>query len=686
MTHTDEFDADFEWMEVVPTVDEVDEATFDVAAYAGAIRVDVEVLRENGVSSSPSHPGGPAVRIEYLGETGKPVAVRFRFGMDGAAQWRWGKDSKSTLYGRQWLPEARERGYVFVCDRESDAHVLWSLDEPAVSRPEGEEWQSSWSEHLEGVAEMRLISASPESEEETASWLRDTQKGDQVKLFPIWGDGVGLLEQHQQAPDRTRELLSGTATLAVSLAEWDGVRRDEKAAQEWQKCSELASDPHILDRLVAELCENGVVGEESTIKLLYLATTTRILPEPVSVAVKGPSSGGKSYLVKQVLAYFPPEAYYALTAMSERALVYFREPLQHRMLVIYEAAGLQGDIGAYLLRSLLSEHRIRYVTVAKTHDVVEGLVIEREGPTGLLLTTTEVALNPENETRLLSVTVTDTPEQTRQVLQAQAAGASSVPPTEDWIALQRWLALRECDVIVPFARALARMTEPGGVRLRRDFPKVLGLIRVHALIHQENRERQGNAVVASLEDYEAIYLLVEPLVTAGVQRSVPARVREVVEAVVELSRESGADAWGPDGVSVRQLADRLGVDDSTITRRLREAFKGRYVDNSEARRGHPFRLVPGESLPEEGGILPSPEALQRCIDADAQEGDAIPPGDVADAERELEAEVGSDDSYQDDTDDDWDLPEEDDRLWSRERGAGESLLFPCIGASGRSVL
>ena len=81
----------------------------------------------------------------------------------------------------------------------------------------------------------------------------------------------------------------------------------------------------------------------------------------------------------------------------------------HRIIVLYEAAGLTGDFGTYLVRSLLSEGRICYETVEKTKDGLKARRIEREGPTGLITTTTAVGLHPENETRLLSVNVTDTP-------------------------------------------------------------------------------------------------------------------------------------------------------------------------------------------------------------------------------------------------------------------------------------
>ena len=68
------------------------------------------------------------------------------------------------------------------------------------------------------------------------------------------------------------------------------------------------------------------------------------------------------------------------------------------MIVIYEATALQGDFLSYLLRSLLSEGRIAYETVEKTSEGMHVRRIEREGPTGLLCTTTAISLHPENET------------------------------------------------------------------------------------------------------------------------------------------------------------------------------------------------------------------------------------------------------------------------------------------------
>ena len=251
--------------------------------------------------------------------------------------------------------------------------------------------------------------------------------------------------------------------------------------------------------------------------------TSRLLERPVSIALKGPSSGGKSHVVERVLSFVPESAYYALTAMSERTLAYSEEPIKHRFLVIYEAAGMSGEFATYLMRSLLSEGRVRYETVEKTSEGMKPRLIEREGPTGLIVTTTAVKLHPENETRLLSLTVTDTQDQTRAVMAALAEEAGEAGPNfEPWHALQVWLEGAEHRVSIPYAKILADLIPPVAVRLRRDFGALLNLIRAHALLHQATRERDAEGrIVATIEDYAAVRELVVDLVSRAWRRPCP---------------------------------------------------------------------------------------------------------------------------------------------------------------------
>ena len=376
----------------------------------------------------------------------------------------------------------------------------------------------------------------------------------------------------------------------------------------------LAGAPRILDHVSGVLEEAGVVGEERAKKLLYLIVTSRFLERPVSAVVKGPSAAGKSFLVEQVLRLFPPDAYHQLTAMSEKALAYSQVSLRHRILVLFEAAGLRGEFASYLVRSLLSEGHVRYETVERTSKGLQPRLIEREGPTGLITTTTAVRLHPENETRMLSLTVADTPAQTAAVMRALAAAPHEVDlaPFND---LQRWLSSEGQPVLVPYAGALAALIPPVAVRLRRDFRTLLALIETHALLHQATRPRTPSegAVLASLEDYEAVHELVADLVAEGVSASVPTTMRETVEALAALA--PAADQGG----SVASLARQLGLDESSAYRRARAAIERGYVRNLEDRPRRTARLVLGEPLPQELTILPATECLQDCIVAGTKE-------------------------------------------------------------------
>jgi hypothetical protein len=170
-------------------------------------------------------------------------------------------------------------------------------------------------------------------------------------------------------------------------------------------------------------------------------------------------------------------------------------------------------------------------------------MIERVGPTGLIVTTTAARLHSENETRLISVTISDTREQTAAVLKAQAArrekesgGLGDRNDLAPWRALQVYLASGTAKVTIPFAEALADLVRPVAVRLRRDFPTMLTLIEAHALLHQASRDvTLHGAVIATLDDYRAVRELIAELIADGVGATVSKTVCETVETVRKLT-------------------------------------------------------------------------------------------------------------------------------------------------------
>jgi hypothetical protein len=373
---------------------------------------------------------------------------------------------------------------------------------------------------------------------------------------------------------------------------------------------DLIDCPDILSRFAAEVKSAGLVGEINNAKILYLALTSRLFERPVSIAIKGVSAGGKSFTVEQVLNFFPPDAYFVRTGMSERAIIYSTEDYRYRFIIIFEAAGMNSDLMSYLIRTLLSEGRVVYEVVEKTKAGLQPRRIEKEGPTGLITTTTAPKLHPENETRLLSLGVIDTPDQTRAVMQALAADdAAKVNPVNyaPWHALQAWLAAGERQVTIPFAAALAERVPPVAVRLRRDFQLLLTLIRAHALLHRGTRDSDNhNRIIATLADYKAVRDLVAKLFSEGVEATVPKTMRETVAAV-------GACVGGGVGeVSLTVLAQKMKLDKNSVHHRVRKAIERGYLVNREEKRGMPARIAIADPLPDEIEILPTVEAMGDC--------------------------------------------------------------------------
>jgi hypothetical protein len=230
----------------------------------------------------------------------------------------------------------------------------------------------------------------------------------------------------------------------------------------------------------------------------------------------------------------------------------------------------------------------------------------------LLTSTTAVSLEPQLEMRVWSVTVPDTPAQTETILaflavQAEAGldedAADGAVDLTVWRAFQLWLAGAEHRVVIPYATILAQDIPPLAVRLRRDFKRLLNLIRAHALLHQVNRRRDPKGrILATIHDYAVVRRLVLDWMAEGLEASVPKALRDTVEAV-EQHCETAPSA------SVTALAERLKLDVSTVSRRVQVALHRGYLENLETPPGRSSQLVPGQPLPSERPLLPKPKRV-----------------------------------------------------------------------------
>jgi hypothetical protein len=593
-----------------------------LAEFAEAKRLPLEFLLANGLREI-SYQRAPAISIPYFSHDGSDPAIRFRIALDGPDRFRWRNGSRARLYGLHRLAAAHKVRRVMLVEGESDCLTLWLNDFPALGLPGAGNWNEARDAPLLAELDTVFIVVEPDrGGEAVMKWLRRSSIALRARLVRIKGakDPSALYIAYPNAFAAAFQRALDEAEPFHTIADREA---ETAAAQSAEAAGDLIHEPAILRRFAGELSRAGLVGEDRNAKILYLALTTRLFDRPVSVAVKGPSSGGKSYTVEIVLKFFLATAYWERTAMSDRALVYSDEDFRYRHLVVYEATGMTSDIVRYLIRSLLSEGRIRYEVVEKTRDGLKPRLIEKEGPTGLIVTTTATKLHPENETRLLSVTVRDTTEQTKAILRALARRNENEPAVQfdRWRAFQTSLETGERRVVVPFADRLADLVPPIAVRLRRDFRLLLTLIEAHALLHREQRDRDDQGrIVATVGDYAVVRELVADLFAEGVDATVKPETRETVAAVVALKQ-----ALAKDEVSQAEIAKKLKLDKGAASRRVADAELRGYLTNAETRKGKPARISLGDPLPAEIEILPHPDRLRdRCTVAASMEGIPTP--------------------------------------------------------------
>lgn len=418
------------------------------------------------------------------------------------------------------------------------------------------------------------------------------------------------MNKNEQLTQSDPEQMAGTTSEKNESADMapEGAETPSREAL-LERCGDLAASNNILDQVAADVRASGFAGETSSVLATFLAVVSRLLDRPVSMAVRGPSSAGKSYTIKAALKFHPPEAYFEMTAMSPKALAYIDENLSHRMIVIYEGAGISGEFTSYAVRSLLSEGNLKYLyTDFEGGRKARWQIID--GPTGLL-TSTAGTIDPELATRLLSVNIADNAELTSEIVHAQARLAAGDGPLIDYERyhdLLRLIALDAPQVVVPYATRLAEGVNFDAVRIRRDFPSVIGLVRAHALLHRETRTQDDrNRLLASPADYEAVHRLIATMVAEGAEQAVSPEVRQTVKAVQKLYYTRGA---ADEPVTIGDLRTKLGLTRTAINRRVNRALGLGYLsDLSGGSRGKKKLLTPGDPMPEDAGVLPDPSVL-----------------------------------------------------------------------------
>lgn len=313
--------------------------------------------------------------------------------------------------------------------------------------------------------------------------------------------------------------------------------RELEAMSERGEAEDLLRDPGLMNRVVADCCEVGVVGEQELACTLFLVYTSRLLRKPLAAIVQGSSSSGKSWVVDGVARLFPKESLLLASDLTQNALYYFEEgALMHRVVIAGERPREQDDASAErtrALREMISTGRLRKCLPEKGSDGrLVTKVIDQPGPIAYVESTTISELFEEDANRALLLSTDSGEEQTRRILRAAGAAATGTGTVDVQHivdvhhALQR--LLRRVRVTIPYADRFAEAVPADCPEARRAIHHAFGLIRSSAVFHQRQRpgftDTHGCVIEATGTDYAIAYRLLRAPLGRSLGRQLPEHV------------------------------------------------------------------------------------------------------------------------------------------------------------------
>jgi DNA primase len=375
-------------------------------------------------------------------------------------------------------------------------------------------------------------------------------------------------------------------------------------SQEREAALDYLRSPTLCERIVEDFRKCGLVGERATVLVAYLAAVSRKLEEPLCLLIVARSGAGKSALQDALCALVPADEVVRVTRVTGQALFY-KDPysLQRKVLAIAEEEGAQQAV--YSLRTLASDQHLS-IAATRTDPQTGKLHTEHYevyGPVVIVITTTAAdAFDEETRSRFVQLTMDESEDQTRQVLEQQRRrytleGVLERVASEQVRKLHHNVQklLRPLEVVNPYVEQLTYPTD----RLihRREQKKYLALINSIALLNQHQRRVRRAAresieveyVEVEIEDIALANELAQAVLARSLDELAPP-VRGMYEAIREVCEaEAKARACGPSDVrlSRREIRELTGWSDWQVRTYCEQLVELEYLHATISGNGKP---------------------------------------------------------------------------------------------------
>lgn len=280
-----------------------------------------------------------------------------------------------------------------------------------------------------------------------------------------------------------------------------------KEKEQEEKHLTILNDHNLFENIVQEF-NKEIEGEEQSKKAIFLSLCSVWVEDvevPLNTLVSSESSTGKSFICKKITKIFPEELVEYRSKITPEAFSYWHSNEKDwtwNGKICYLEDISQALLDSPTFKVMCSEGSI--ATIVKNQKAID---LHIEGKPVILVTTARTNPNTEVITRFQIISLDESKEQTKNIVFRIAKNNETINKEKyDPKIINALSFLKRKKVFVPFSQKIAEALNKGynfdDLRLRRDFSRLLTLIKSSAVLYQFQRKKVDVGMIEATEqDY-----------------------------------------------------------------------------------------------------------------------------------------------------------------------------------------
>jgi DNA primase len=339
------------------------------------------------------------------------------------------------------------------------------------------------------------------------------------------------------------------AQLAQVKTPYQSQRKNHVITAEKQNdCVQFLKGKNFMKGIDELIQQAGVVGEESTRRLLFVIASTYKMSTPLHALVQGTSGSGKSHLINTIGDCFPPEDVISMTRVTSKSFYHYtKDELVDKLILIQDYDGLDEE-AQFAFRELQSAGNISSSTTYKDrYGNLMSAVKTVRSHFASLLATTKAEVYYDNMSRSMISGVDESDEQTKRIITHQNRKLAGIIDTREERKAKEFLqncmrCILPLEVVNPYADKVYLPFD--AKMLRRLNSHYQAFVKQITILHQYQRKKDDRGrLIAEPEDlkiaceilFDAIMLKVDDLDSS--LRQFYDRLKEYVTKLAAKTKE-----------------------------------------------------------------------------------------------------------------------------------------------------